>query len=138
MHLGLVFLLFASSTVVAEHSADSVRLANIRKRYAAELSVLAEYRKTPNHYRGSNGGKVLQATRKFFSEVDFIGMSRFGLEALLGSPDVDHPLIANSTGYSYGDGEEFVLPQFRFDSERRVKSVSSGRASEQGPPVLPP
>ena len=118
----LIALLLLHGQLFADESpSDSQRADKLRKTYATELKILNDYRKTPYDY--SNGGKVLASAKKFFSEVNFVGLSKHSLESLLGLPFAQETRPDRFVEYRYGDGEAFVIRRFRFDARDLVASV---------------
>jgi hypothetical protein len=113
----IVLLTLSQYCAFGSERTESDRVADIRNKHSAELAILAKYRKNPRDY--SNGRNVLSAAQKLFAETEFIGLSRVAVVALLGPPDAALPLAT----YTYGDGEQFVIRRFRFDSEGHVETI---------------
>jgi hypothetical protein len=100
---------------------ETQRIAELRKRHPS-IGLLAWHRnKNPPDY--SNNLSVLTVAQKLFPEVNFIGLSRGGLDMLLGSPDAEPLPSQNSVTYTYGNGEQVVIRRFHFDSKGNVESV---------------
>jgi len=101
--------------------AEVQRIADLRKRHPS-IGLLAWHRakKPPDE---SNNLSVLSVARKVFPEVNLIGLSRAGLETLLGPPDAKPLSPQNSVTYTFGNGEQAVICRFHFDSKGNVERV---------------
>jgi len=100
---------------------ETQRIAELRKRHSA-LGLLASHRsRNPPDYSSSLTG--LTVAQKLFPEVNFVGLSRAGLEMLLGPPDPEPSSPPNSVTYTFGYRGQFVIRQFHFDSKGDVESV---------------
>ena len=100
---------------------ETQRIDELRKRHP-NMGLLAWHRsKNPPDY--SNNLSVLTVAQRLFPEVNFIGLSRAGLEMLLGSPDAEPLSPQNSVTYTYGNGDQATIRRFHFDSKGNVESV---------------
>jgi hypothetical protein len=100
---------------------ETQRIAEFRSRHPS-MGLLAWHRnKNPPDY--SNSLSVLTVAQKVFPEVNFIGLSRAGLEMLLGPPDAEPLSSQNSVTYTFGNGEQAVICRFHFDSKGNVESI---------------
>lgn len=100
---------------------ETQRIAELRKRHPS-IGLLAWHRskKPPDD---SNNLSVLTVAQKLFPEVCFIGLSRAGLETLLGPPDTKPLSPKNSVTYTFGNGEQAVICRFHFDAKGNVERV---------------
>ncbi len=100
---------------------ETQRITELRSRYPS-IGLLAWHRskKPPDD---SNNLSVLTVAQKLFPEVSFIGLSRAGLETLLGPPDTKPLSPKNSVTYIYGYGDHAVIRRFHFNSKGNVESV---------------
>jgi len=100
---------------------EAQRIAELRKRHPS-IGLLAWHRaKNPPDY--SNNLSALTVAQKVFPEINFIGLSRAGLEMLLGPPDAKPLSPQNSVTYTFGNGEQAVICRFHFDSKGNVESI---------------
>jgi hypothetical protein len=100
---------------------ETQRIAELRKRHPG-MALLAWHRsKNPPDY--SDNPSVLTVAQKLFPEVNFVGLSRAGLEMLLGPPDAEPLSPQNSITYTYGNGEQAAIRRFHFDPKGNVESV---------------
>ena len=100
---------------------ETQRIAELRKRHPS-IGLLAWHRakKPPDD---SNNLSVLTVAQKVFPEVNLIGLSRAGLEMLLGPPDPKPLSPQNSVTYIFGNGELAVILRFHFNSKGNAESV---------------
>jgi hypothetical protein len=100
---------------------ETQRIAEFRRRHPA-MGLLAWHRRKnpPDH---SNSLTALTVAQKLFAETNFIGLSRAGVATLLGPPDPESSSPPNSVTYTFGNGEQFVIRRFHFDSKGEVESV---------------
>jgi hypothetical protein len=100
---------------------EAQRIAELRKRHPS-IGSLASHRanKAPDY---SNNLGALTVAQNLFSEVNFIGLSRAGLETLLGAPDAKPLSPQNSVTYTFGNGGQAVICRFHFDAKGNVESV---------------
>ena len=100
---------------------EAQRIAELRKRHPS-IGLLAWHRaRNPPDY--SNNLSALTVAQKVFPEINFIGLSRAGLEMLLGPPDAKPLSPQNSVTYTFGNGEQAVICRFHFDSKGNVESI---------------
>jgi len=100
---------------------EAQRIAELRKRHPS-IGLLAWHRaKNPPDY--PNNLSALTVAQKVFPEINFIGLSRAGLEMLLGPPDAKPLSPQNSVTYTFGNGEQAVICRFHFDSKGNVESI---------------
>ena len=100
---------------------EAQRIAELRKRHPS-IGLLAWHRaKKPPDY--SNNLSALTVAQKVFPEINFIGLSRAGLERLLGRPDAKPLSPQNSVTYTFGNGEQAVICRFHFDAKGNVESI---------------
>ena len=86
------------------------------------MGLLAWHRsKNPPDYSGSL--TALTVAQRLFAETNFIGISRAGVATLLGPPDPEPSSSPNSVTYTFGNGEQFVIRRFHFDSKGEVENV---------------
>ena len=105
---------------------ETQRIAELRKRHPSIGLLAWDRSKRPPD--DSNNLSVLTVAQKLFPEVNFIGLSRAGLETLLGPPDAEALSPQNSVTYTYGDGDQAVIRRFHFDSKGNVESVENASA----------
>lgn len=100
---------------------EKQRITELRSRHPS-IGLLAWHRskKPPDD---SNNLSVLTVAQKLFPEVSFIGLSRAGLETLLGPPDPKPLSPKNSVTYTYQSGDHAVIRRFHFNSKGNVESV---------------
>ncbi len=104
---------------------ETQRIAELRNRHPS-IGLLAWHRsKNPPDY--SNNLSVLTVAQNLFPEVNFIGLSRAGLEMLLGPPDPRPLSPHNCVTYIFGNGEHAVIRRFHFNSKGKVESVEKIR-----------
>jgi hypothetical protein len=121
VYVGILLLLLIECCVFGSNEPDAQRIVDLRKRYATELAVLGKFREKPTDY--SNGDNVLRAAQKFFGQADLTGLSRTSITSLLGPPDAAPLSPPRSAKYTYGNGEQFVIRRFHFDSDGHVENV---------------
>jgi len=100
---------------------ETQQIAELRKRHPG-MGLLAWHRsKNPPDYSGSL--TALTVAQRLFAETNFIGISRAGVATLLGPPDPEPSSSPNSVTYTFGNGEQFVIRRFHFDSKGEVENV---------------
>jgi hypothetical protein len=100
------------------------RIAELRQRHLSDVGILSWHRsKKPSDHL--NNPSALGAAGRLFAEANFIGLSRAGVTALLGPPDADSVSPPSSITYSYGNGEQFVIRRFHFDTKGEIERVEA-------------
>jgi hypothetical protein len=100
---------------------ETQRIAELRKRHPSIGSLAWERAKKAPDY--SNNLGVLTVAQNLFAEVNLLGLSRAGLETLLGPPDPKPSSSQNSVTYTFGNGEHAIIRRFHFNSKGNVESV---------------
>jgi hypothetical protein len=120
VHPETVYSIRLEDYAPAYEPTEAHRIAELRKRYSS-IGLLAWHRsKNPPD---SNNLSVLTIAQKLFPEVNLVGLSRAGLEMLLGPPDAAPSSPQNSVTYTYGNGEQAVIRRFHFNSKGNVETV---------------
>jgi len=121
VHPETVYSIRLGDYVPGHEPTETQRITELRSRYPS-IGLLAWHRskKPPDD---SNNLSVLTVAQKLFPEVSFIGLSRAGLETLLGPPDTKPLSPKNSVTYTYGYGDHAVIRRFHFNSKGNVESV---------------
>ncbi len=100
---------------------ETQRIAELRKKHPG-MGLLAWHRsKNPPDYSGSL--TALTVAQRLFAETNFIGISRAGVATLPGPPDPEPSSSPSSVTYTFGNGEQFVIRRFHFDSKGEVENV---------------